>query len=936
MEEDNKVWLGLGEDQIDQSLFLTNAANNIQSYVQNKPWSNKRKQSFLNAYNAIMQTGVTGATNDTGQWELTTQTQLDPSGLSNRDQEMLGDAAYFILSQMQGVTPRETSTEESAKEKTKFVGATAFDNWVSNNIFGGREYSRVQDWNVLDERGSDGRRGVANRLSRMKDYLVKFRETLNDNDWDYTDNPTGKNAAEVQARIDTAINALNGKTEVDQDIIDSLNALGINYRDWFDNGLGEDSGKTDANGNPLTWQQWQEQQTEDAKLKAEADAAKLKAQNEAIKASPWSKTLIHKYSNPTWNANEFANQLGDRNLIDVLNEYASKMNQLNSGQRKFVHSAYRSGIPKVQISDEEYNILKRIQSFKNAPKSRFSKIAGVDGLIYDNSTKTLLSPAQIDENSSKDPNEWIHSQSSKVLEDQTKNISAEKRKKYLASHKGGLTSAEWEELASIGFDIASIVDPEMVSSAGLALTGSGLRHHAMRQQPGGPSTSDKWWQAADYGLSILGSIPVLGDAALGARAINNLKKAIVPLGIVMAGANVPQAAKAAYNKVVKGKDLTIQDWRAIGAVLTAAVGYGRGRQMSKRAEALRRTGGGTSKTIKEGSVKTDKGEIKGLSEKTTKELQQSFKKAGNNNEAKTKALRDHPEVQAKAKEQGIKLEEASINTESSLRNRGPKVLRETPEITTTSRSEGVSGERRATLRAMSEFNRNHGWLARKGLAEQDWIFRHTGGYESAPQEKGWFKSLWNDIRRSEWDEFGKKSTQGSTPQVSEASKTVEKANTRVTKRETPLSEKEAKELKENVKSWRQEYKNILNTRKNEGRNYEWSKHDVGTDKLKSSVKIGNKNINIEVGSDGILVINGEKTNINGFGPHTKDSGKRAVRQRIKETVLQAIKQERVKKNTAEFEKTIQELRKLKAAGFLKQGGNINLDTTISNFLKNQK
>lgn len=929
--EDNEVWMDLGGDQIDQSPFLTNAANNINNYVNSKPWSAKRKNSFLNAYNAIMQTGVTGATNESGQWELTTTNPLDSSSLSNQDQEMLGTAANYILSQMQSVTPRNKEQASSNKPKIKYNGQSVFENWISNNKFGGRnDIDIATDWNVLDERDTTtGKRGVANRIGRLKNYLIEYGNSINDNDYDF-EGGAFTNADDVKSKINQAVAALEGKTEVDQNIIDSLNALGLNYRKYFDDGLGENSGYQDSEGNPLTWRQYTQYQNSLLEQKAKAEEKKKinKAQqlNQAIKNSPWSKTLIHKYLNPTWNDTEFANQLGDRNLIDVLNEYASKMDQLNSGQRKFVHSAYRSGIPKVQISDEEYNILKRIQSFKGAPKSRFSKIAGVDGLIYDNYTKTLLSPTQTDENPSKDPNEWIHSQSSKVLEAQTKNISAEKRKKYLASHKDGLTSAEWEELASIGFDIASIVDPEMISSTGLALTGSGLRHHAMRQQPGGPSTSDKWWQAADYGLSILGSIPVLGDAALGARAINNLKKAIVPLGIVMAGANVPQAAKAAYNKVVKGEDLTIQDWRAIGAVLTAAIGYGRGRQMSKRAEALRRTGGTTSKSTKEGVIKTSEGEIK-VPESKIKQLKEKFGKS--DRETRTKVLREDVEVQKAAKEQKIDLSKAEVQ--------GYGKFKKSPISSTTSTS-NTSGNRVTTLRAMSEFNKNHGWLARKGLAEQDWIFRHTGGYESVPQEKGWFKSLWNDIRKSEWDEFGKKSTQGSTStsQVSETSKTVEKANTRVTKRETPLSEKEAKELKENIKSWRQEYKNILNTRKNEGRNYEWSKHDVGTDKLKSSVKIGNKNINIEVGSDGILVINGEKTNINGFGPHTKDSGKRAVRQRIKETVLQAIKQEKVKKNTAEFEKTIQELRKLKAAGFLKQGGNINLDTTISNFLKNQK
>lgn len=926
MEEDNKVWLGLGEDQIDQSLFLTNAANNIQSYVQNKPWSNKRKQSFLNAYNAIMQTGVTGATNDTGQWELTTQTQLDPSGLSNRDQEMLGDAAYFILSQMQGVTPRETSTEESAKEKTKFVGATAFDNWVSNNIFGGREYSRIQDWNVLDERGSDGRRGVANRLSRMKDYLVKFRETLNDNDWDYTDNPTGKNAAEVQARIDTAINALNGKTEVDQDIIDSLNALGINYRDWFDNGLGEDSGKKDINGNPLTWQEWQEQQAADAETKAKENAAKLKAQNEAIKASPWSKTLIHKYSNPTWNANEFANQLGDRDLVSVLNDYASRMSSLNSGQRKFVHSAYRSGIPKVQISDEEYNILKNTSAFRNAPKSRFSKIAGVDGLIYDNSTQSLLSPLSMGgESSSVDPNEWIHSQSSKVLEDQTKNISAEKRKKYLASHKDGLTSAEWEELASIGFDIASIVDPEMISSAGLALTGSGLRHHAMKQQPGGPSTSDKWWQAADYGLSILGSIPVLGDAALGARAINNLKKAIVPLGVVMAGANVPQAAKAAYNKVVKGEDLTIQDWRAIGAVLTAAVGYGRGRQMSKRAEALRKTGGTTSKSTKEGVIKTSEGEIK-VSESKAKQLKEKFGK--NDGETRTKALREDVDVQKAAKEQKIDLSKAEVQ--------GYGKFKKSPISSTTSTS-NTSGNRVATLRAMSEFNKNHGWLARKGLAEQDWIFRKTGGYESAPQSSNWFKDAWNKLRHSDWDEFGT-----NKQNVSTNNPTVETPNPT---KQTKLSFKERRDLLKS-QDW-QDYKQAMKDAKSSGNSRAYRERVFNRGALDAgeySANIFGKDVKFKVGGNSKtrtleITQDGETIKFDFSGKNGNREVRKAIANIIEKNRKASQSLASIKNREQYFKNIKSELLKLRQKGLLKQGGQINnfdLDTTISNFLKNQK
>ena len=84
MEDNNKTWLNVGNNQIDQSLFLTNAANNVNSYVNNKPWSEQRKQSFFNAYQALMSTGITGADNSSGQWELTTQSPLDESHLPPR------------------------------------------------------------------------------------------------------------------------------------------------------------------------------------------------------------------------------------------------------------------------------------------------------------------------------------------------------------------------------------------------------------------------------------------------------------------------------------------------------------------------------------------------------------------------------------------------------------------------------------------------------------------------------------------------------------------------------------------------------------------------------------------------------------------------------------------------------------------------------------
>jgi len=71
----------------------------------------------------------------------------------------------------------------------------------------------------------------------------------------------------------------------------------------------------------------------------------------------------------------------------------------------------------------------------------------------------------------------------------------------------------------------------------------------------------------DTGLSALGAIPLVGDAALSARILGRLQKASSWLGVIFAAGSVPQAAKAAWDKVVNGKDLTVDDWRAIGNVI---------------------------------------------------------------------------------------------------------------------------------------------------------------------------------------------------------------------------------------------------------------------------------------------------------------------------------------------------------------------------------
>ena len=746
------VYLNYGQSQISQQDFLNSAANQVQNYVAKQPWSSKRKELFMKAYSDIMNLGVTGAYNDTGNWEIEYNGNINLDNLSKKEREMYGEAAYFIQQQMSSITPKAVE-DETKKEELPIFTNEVFNTGLEAQLgkkYGGRDYSQAE-WNERDVTNEYGIRETQQRANVLAEVLTNYANSLEDGKYTFEGSPYSDLSTLKNKMLNAAQQLRDGTWTAD-----TLNELGINPEQYLS------TGENDVDENGLTRKQKMELDIKAkadelaAKQKAEADekALKIKQENELIRSNPFSKVRIRSGFNNMkgWSVNQIANQYTIATLTDKLNELSGKADW-TPDEQSLIAGAYKHA-EKVPISQQEYNVLKRMTTFKDAPKSRFSKIAGVDGMIYDSASGRLILAGE----TAAQPTDWLAGKSDK-----------DSREKYLKSSKDGLTSAEWEELASIGFDIASIVDPEMISSAGLALTGSGLRTHAMMQQPGGPSKSDWWWNAADWGLSILGSIPVLGDSALAARAVNNLKKAIVPLGVVMAGANVPQAAKAAYNKVVNGQDLTIQDWRAIGAVLTAAVGVGRGRQMSKRAEALRKTGGTTSKNVKEGVIKTSEGEIK-VDETTAKQLKEQFK--GADGATRTQKLRQNTKVQEAARQQGVDLSKAEVQGHGRF-SKSP--VSYTPSTST------ISGNRIATLRAMSEFNRNHGWLARKGLAEQDWVFRHTGGYDSKPNVGLW-QNIKNFFGKSEWDNFGKTNNtrvqnQANTPVKTESSSPKQEVST---------------------------------------------------------------------------------------------------------------------------------------------------------------
>ena len=148
-------YLNYGDQQIEQQALLNNLSDNVHKYVQSQPWSNKKKEKFMSAYQDIMSRGLTGASNSTGEWRIGVG-GAPLQSMDKKDREMYEEAAYFIQQQMSKL-PTKTSLEE--KEETKKSELPVFDNnafitdfrkHISNDK-GGQPFVIDDEWNNLDK-----------------------------------------------------------------------------------------------------------------------------------------------------------------------------------------------------------------------------------------------------------------------------------------------------------------------------------------------------------------------------------------------------------------------------------------------------------------------------------------------------------------------------------------------------------------------------------------------------------------------------------------------------------------------------------------------------------------------------------------------------------------------------------------------------------------
>lgn len=271
------VYLNYGADQIDQQAFLDAAANNVQQYVNNQTWSAKRKQKFLNAYSDIMSKGIIGANNKTGQWAVDLNSNIDLESMDRKDQEMYHEAAYYILQQMKGITPKAKEEEKKKSDLPAFNNdyfTEQFQGYIGNQLFGGRNWDRNTDWNVLDEADKYGIRGTDNRAEKLASMLEGYRDSLKEEDLNFEGSPfTDLN--DFKTKVNNAIDQLRNKTW-NQGDIDALNQIGINPETYMSTGANDTVTVGDQTMTRQQAKEFYEKQEAD-KLAAEQKNAQTKA-----------------------------------------------------------------------------------------------------------------------------------------------------------------------------------------------------------------------------------------------------------------------------------------------------------------------------------------------------------------------------------------------------------------------------------------------------------------------------------------------------------------------------------------------------------------------------------------------------------------------------------------------------------------------------------
>lgn len=711
-------YLNYGNQQVEQQAFLTKSANEVNNYVNSQPWSKKRKEKFMSAYLDIMKNGIKGASNETGEWKINTnENNIDINSMSKSDQDIYKGAAYFIKTQLESLATDKVEEEQQKKKSSLKFDNKTFQNdlrkHISNSSFlGGQEFNiggENDRWNYLDERGENGIRGRKNRIDKLTEFLKSYSDSLTEDKYNFEDSPF-KDLNDFKTRINNVITELNNGN------IDALNSIGLNPKDWLNDGSG-DTATTDENGNPISFGQLAESKLESDKQKA------LQQQIEAEAKAKANVGVLNKISG----IHSFEARTQPKAYEEYLSKYGvgkQGFNQVNQVIQQLLDKGYSAGLTgneKKQLGNLLYYIRANNPNYQglgwgqntNITDQEWNELFGQHSdFVGDNNKNNFIRLP------------WQTSDGRYTFADNKGNIYflkpsnqqkfaapiVNRNQKYrdylnnfLSGSKAGINKAQQEYLKSTGFndadiaelsgialDIASIVDPEPISAGAMGLAAAGARNYARAQDPKPWELSDYLWQGADYLTGVIGAVPILGDAALASKVVKNVakwgKRALTLPAVYDMLSHTP-GALSAVKKAIGGESLTVEDWRNLGSFIRGLTGTRnvavqnraarrvmekKGYDLSGQNSWIKRSGLWDtsipkSQTTLKVNIKGKQQEIAISAESKTK-LDKELNKAGNNQEAKDKAIRSVKEIDDRVKSGQLKSEDIKAVESSSVRN----------------------------------------------------------------------------------------------------------------------------------------------------------------------------------------------------------------------------------------------------------------------------
>ena len=545
MAENEITYIPYGQDEISQQDLMTSLANGVESYLGSKRWAKKDKyrQAWLNAYQDIINNGLTGASNESGIWTVNQKNPIDLNSKSNTEREMYQDAAYYIQQKMAQMTPRKKEEEKKKEDLEKYGNfGTNLMNQILKGYGNNSELFKdsEQGWDAQDARGANGLRGTEKRRAAMIKALSDYRDSLNDKDFNF-EGTSFKDKADLQTKIQAAIDALG--TDEETDDLPAFNALGLPYRAFFNNG-GNDIYGTTEDGKQVTYKQYYENQQKAAQEKTAAEA----------KARYNNTLFINRVTNSKMlgqNAQALKAKYGDNNsLFAALQGYSQKdIRTLSPEEQSEVQGIYRY-LAKDPIDN---NLLKQLQGsssglYKNSAPNRFRKIKGIDNLIWDSVA------GQVIQINTRQQQQALQNQPTDLFE----GVQTSEEKQNTPISKEGWTSADSADVVSMIGDLVSLGG----LWANIGGTATSLTADIYSDYTRGKNTWDILkGVGANLGWGLAGMLPGAKSTKLIARAGRLVPKAIM-LYQSYNTATDPEVIKSAMKftsteglKTVSSKDL---------------------------------------------------------------------------------------------------------------------------------------------------------------------------------------------------------------------------------------------------------------------------------------------------------------------------------------------------------------------------------------------